>query len=186
MVLVVIAGGIFAFLTWRSNGAGVSQGTLPGGTLPIVQNSSTQGIQPTDLSQATLTLGDAIISGADISSTMPSDAPQGATISFQAASGTVSLKNFYTGAQGYWFDLDAVLLQYNQSYVLWYYRGNSSFMIVLPTDGEDQAAAETALAQDLGVAPSGLCSLPVTVEYVFDRGGSSQELPLLSCLQQAL
>ena len=117
---------------------------------------------------------------------MPSDAPQGAIIQFQTASDTISLKNFYLGAQGYWFDLDAILLQYTSSYVIWYYRGISGFIIVLPEDGENQDAAEVALANDLGVSRQELCSLPITVEYVFDRGNSSEELPLLSCPQQAL
>lgn len=183
-MLVLIAAGLFIFFEWRSGIPAVSQNTTSAGLPPLGQLATSTQSNPASISQATLFLGDATISGADISSTMPSDAPQSPTIPFQTASGTVSLKNFYLGAQGYWFDLDSLLLQYDQAYVLWYYRGISEFVIVLPENGEDQAAAEAALAGDLGVSQQTLCSLPVMVEYVFDRGNSEEDLPLESCPQQ--
>jgi hypothetical protein len=151
------------------------------GQIPSAQNNPSA-----DGSGDILVLGDASIPAADISSTLPADSPTGPTISFQAASGTITLKNFYNQAQGYWFDLDMILLQHAPAYTLWYYRGDSSFEIDLPENGYDQAAAESALAQDLGVSQQVLCSLPVTVELTFDRGDSDQELPLESCPQQSL
>jgi hypothetical protein len=176
-LILVVGGGLFFFLKGQSGGSATTQG------LPSDGSSSTTSISsnPTAMSQATLVLGDASIPGANISSQLPSDSPSGVTISFQTANGTVAVKNFYSGAQGYWLDLDALLLQYNQAYTLWYYRSNSGFVIVLPEDGENQAAAESALASDLGVSSQMLCSLPVTVEQLLDNGNSNEELPLESC-----
>ena len=191
LVFAAICIGLLFFFKSQSQLQSQSQ---PSGTSPSTQSppagqgqsTSTQNNPGTDLSEATLAFGDASISGSDISSALPADAPTGPTILFQAASGTIPLKNFYASAQGYEFNLDLILLQYNASYTLWYSRGDSSFAIDLPEDGSDQAAAEAALANDLGVSTQTLCSLPVTADYTFDRGNSNQELPLEACPQQSL
>ena len=166
IVVALIGGGVFLFLQHQP-------------TAPV---TSQNGVG-TPSSGTTLSLGDALVPLSDISSGPPADAPQGATISFQTANGAVTLNNFYTGAQGYWAPLDAVLLTNNSAYAIWYYRDPSNFLIEVALNGTtaDEDAAETVLATDLGVSQNELCSLPVAVTFATDRGTDSQQYPLDIC-----
>lgn len=178
IVLAAIAAGIF-FLLNRPMGITTSPIQNSTGTLPEIQGSSIPGIP----SGTTLSLGDAALSPADLSVGPPADAPQGATISFQAASGTIVLKNFYAGAQAYWAPLDALLITYTPAYALWYYRDTSDFVVEIPLSGTsaDEDTGASALAADLGVSQQTLCELPVTAVFVIDRGMDNQEYPLDLC-----
>jgi len=162
-------------------------GTLPVSTStggnPIGQESSTPtGPEPVPAG-ATISLGDTSVSSTDITSGEPADAPQGATLQFQTASGTVALNNFYASAQGYWAALNTVLIAYNPGYAIWYYRDTSQFAIDVPLGGTqaDEDSAAGVLAQDLGVSQQALCGLPVTVIFDADRGISNFEYPLDFC-----
>jgi hypothetical protein len=182
LVIVVIAllgAGVFLFLQNKPAIPVVvgNTGTLPG---PSEGNTTTPG---NNSSGTILLLGDATVSSADISSAMPSDAPKGATIAFQTASGTIALKNFYSVAQGYWAPLNALLLANSPSYTMWYYRDNSEFSIVIPLGGTASSsdAAATVLAADLGVNEQELCALPVAAVFMIDRGMDSEQYPLDFC-----
>ncbi len=163
------------------------QPTPGGGTLPSVGTStasSTAGGGATAIpAGTTLILSDAAISSTDISSAMPADAPQGATIPFQTPSGTIVLKNFYTAAQGYWSPLNTVLIEYNPAYAIWYYRDSSDFEIDIPVGGTiaDEDTAASQLAAALGVGQQELCSLPVQAVFTIDRGITNESLPLDFC-----
>jgi hypothetical protein len=157
-------------------------GTLPTSTNPGgVLSTTTTATPPT--TGNSFFLSDAGISQADITPGPPSDAPQGATIPFQTASGTVTLKNFYPSVQGYWPPLDVLLLADGPSYTLWYYRDDSQFEIDVPPDGGlfDEDAGATQLSTMLGVSQQQLCSLPVTVVYMIDGGTDGETSPLDFC-----
>ena len=180
IVLAALGAGAFLFLQSRSSlttGTPVQNGT---GMLPLANGGAGAPFG------GSILLGDATVSSTDITPGIPAGAPQGATISFQTASGTITLKNFYNDAQGYWAPLDALLLQHNASYTTWYYRDTSEFTIVLPVDGtmSDADAAAMQLAGDLGVSEQKLCSLPVSAVFMIDRSMDSQIYPFDFCSTQ--
>jgi len=102
----------------------------------------------------------------------------------QTASGTVTVNNFYKTAQGYYPDTDAVMLEENASYTIWYYRSTSHFDIWFSPDAgtvADEAAAAQALEGDLGIDQKSLCTLSAGEVFQFDRGITNETGPLGVC-----
>jgi hypothetical protein len=182
IVILVLMLSVAAVFLFEKNNPTATTGVVGTGTTPslVGGNTTTSG---SNSSGAPLLLGDATIPSSDISSAMPSDAPHGPTMTFQTASGTVVLKNFYNVAQGYFFTLNTLLLASSPSYTIWYYRDNSEFSMVIPLEGteSDENAAATVLAADLGVSEQELCNLPVVVIFMIDRGMDSEQYPLDFC-----
>lgn len=187
VVLVIIAIGAGVFLFLQNNSAATNTATQTGGNLPVQTNSTTSDQGGAPAAPTTLSLDDTQIPLSDITA-LPSDVPQSPTIQFQTASGTITLKNFYPAAKGYWAPLDLVLLENNPSYTIWYYRDSSEFEIDIPLSGtsSDADAGAAQLANDLGVSKQSLCGLPVTASFIIDRGMDSQTYPLDFCSQSAL
>jgi hypothetical protein len=194
IILAAIVVGVLFFLKNRAAttavGVGSDTGLLPGSTggNTETQQSSTANNPGSTSGAAIIPFGDAAVTGVDISPGAPADAPQGPTLQFQAASGTVTLNNFYNSAQGYWIPFDMLLIQSNASYAIWYYRDSSEFEIDIPTGGtftdEDNAASQ--LARILGVGQQELCSLPVTAVFEIDQGNDDEVYPLNFCSAHTL
>ena len=118
-------------------------------------------------------------------STMPSDAPKGSTLSIQTQGGVVTVKNFYLTAAGYWPEADAIAVEENPNYTIWYYRASGSFEIAVASTGtaDDEKAAETKLASDLGVDRKTFCELSISASFL--PGGDAaykQDLPISTCV----
>ena len=184
IVFVAIAAiGVMLFVKNQQQGS-VTTGT--GGILPVVAVGGGGGGQAgVSGGSAGLLLGDGSLPPGDVTTTMPADAPQGDTLPFQVATGTMILKNFYMTAQGYWPGLNALILANNASYTIWYYRDTSQFTMVfaLGATTADENAAAASLAAQLGVDVHGLCSLPVMDTFMIDRGMDAVSYPLDFCPQ---
>jgi len=179
VVIVLMALGVGAFL-FLNNRQATTTPTPPGG--PAGQGTTTQGGGTT--SEAYIGLGDSGITSSEIAPGAPSDAPQGPTLSFQTASGTITLNNFYTTARGYWAPLNVLLLADSPAYAIWYYRDSSAFEIDVPPDGglSDEDSAASQLSGMLGISQQELCALPLTVVFQIADGGDSATAPLDSCI----
>ncbi len=190
IIIVIVAAAAIGVMLWIHNSQGsgsVVTGTegTPGGSLPVSGSavSSTESANGGNAAAPEFMLGDATVPAGEITATMPADAPQGSTIQFQVATGSVILNNFYMTAQGYLPSLDALVIAANTSYTIWYYRDSSDFSIVLAlgATSDDADAAASMLASRLGVNQQELCSLPVSLTYMIDQGMDSLESPLDFC-----
>lgn len=184
VLVAVVAIGVLFLLKGNATTPTTTQ-TNTGGGLGAAQQTSTE----TNPSSApTIALGDASIASSDITPGAPADTPQGPTIQFQAASGTITLDNFYTGAQGYWAPDDALLIRSTATYATWYYRDSSAFEIDIPVGGTltDEGNAAAQLSAILGIDQKQLCSLSVSAVFAFDQGNDSEVYPLSSCATSTL
>lgn len=188
VIILVVAGAAVAVMLWIQNGEGsgaavTGTGGTTTGSLPTPgPTTSSTGTAPVFM------LGDATVPPGEITTTMPADASQGDTIQLQVATGTVTLSNFYTTAQGYWPSLDALVIAANATYTIWYYRDSSQFSIVLAL-GATSADADNAasiLASHLGVGLQELCALPVSTAYMIDHNMDSLAYPLDFCTTPAV
>ena len=109
MVIILVSGGAavavcFGYkMVTRARAAVTGTARMTPGSFRHRSATSSTGTAPVFI------LGDATVPSGEITSTMPADASQGHH-TFQVATGTVTLSNFYTTAQGYWPPLDALVL----------------------------------------------------------------------------
>ncbi len=120
-----------------------------------------------------------------IVSTMPADAPKGNTFTIQGNQGVVTLNNFYRTAVGYWPEMDAIEIESNVNYTIWYYRSTGSFEIALSATGtsNDEKNAEAKLMSDLRVDEKTFCGLSVSASFLPGGGATyKQDLPINACM----
>lgn len=169
LVVIAVAAGIF-FLVWgKGGGAGSNAGP---------------GVSPVGLPTVPSAASSSALAAAGAAGPLPADAPQGDTFMLQAASGTVTVRNFYKTGLGYYPDTDTVMLEKNASYTIWYYRSTSHFDIWFsPGAGTaaDEAAAARALEGDLGIDQKSLCMLSAGEVFQVDRGITNETGPLEVC-----
>lgn len=119
-----------------------------------------------------------------ISPTPPANAPKDDRIALNTVAGAVRVKNFYKNAKGTWPEMDAVVLEKEIDYTIWYYRGDSSFEIALSEGAtlSAQYAGEKALLNDLGINQADTCELSAWVTFVSDKvSGERESVPLSFC-----
>lgn len=174
-VIAVLAGSIIFWIFINQNNSQSTTGQY--GTLPT---QSTGGMLPTTASDTIFIQGNSF---ADITKTLPLNVPQGDTITLQGTQGVVSMKNFYKSVFGYWPEMDALVIEHNTSWTIWYYRSDSSFGIQLAPSATavDQSSAETSLLSDLGINQQAACTLSISIEIPIDYGVDYESTPLSFC-----
>jgi hypothetical protein len=154
--------------------------------LPLGGSSGTSGKPAANNAQAVNGIVKSM--APQMTSTLPPNTPQGSTIVLGNTRGTVSVKNFYKTAKGYIPSVDAIVLEDNASYTIWYYRSNGYFDIwFAPSAGTsaDEAAATEALENDLGIDQEMLCTLSVETVFQIDQGITNQTDSLKACASGA-
>lgn len=96
--------------------------------------------------------------------------PQGNKLVINGAGGSIEVKNFFQGVEGYWPEKNEVLITSNDKYNLIFDREFGNFDLVLRAGAKenDIPEIETAIMNLLGIGKNEICKLEISYFLEYD------------------
>lgn len=110
--------------------------------------------------------------------------PQGSKLLVSGRGGSVETNNFFNNAEGYYPEMESLLITRNQKFQLVFYRNSGEFVLTILQDATEEMLPEiyAEIMNILGVGKTDLCKLNISYLREYDGGDLDNmgALPLCS------